>query len=331
MKFALPLLACAALLGGCEQIQGVVDLIRPSDATLNGYTVERDANGNPTGKVDLNISALDAGGEPIAGEISNPKVTVNDPIVVPGSVSAAQRYSATATVSVNIEIQEIINGVLDIDQSGSMQRTDPTRQRVDAAQSFIGRITAQDRLAVMTFRGADPGFRASALLLDFSGDQNALNAAVERVGQEGGTPIWDSVLDTLDVHSEDDGGEGSSRVVVLFTDGQRDGGNVDFAEALSAAQASDVKFFTVGLGSGEEDFDAAELQELAETTGGTFANVEDADGLEELFNRVFNAIRASGTITVNISPVPPAGSLVTGTIEFDVNGETFNLPYAVQF
>ncbi len=330
-RFTLPLLACAALLGGCEQIQEVVDLIRPSDATLNGYTVERDANGNPTGNVDLNVSALDAAGEPIAGEISNPVVTVNDPIVVPGSLGAAQRYSAKARVAFDIEIQEIINGILDIDQSGSMKRTDPARQRVDAAQSFIGRITDQDRLAVMTFRGADPGFRASALLQDFTGDQSALNTAAERVGQDGGTPIWDSVLDTLDVHSEDSGGEGSSRVVVLFTDGQRDGGKVDFSEALSAAQGSGVKFFTVGLGSAEEDFDAAELQELAEATGGTFANVENPDELEELFNRVFNAIRASGVITVNISPVPPAGSLVTGRISFDVNGETFDLPYAVQF
>jgi Ca-activated chloride channel family protein len=329
--FALPLLACLTLLSGCDQIQEAIDYIRPSDATLNGYTVERDANGNPTGNVDLNVSALDANGEPIAGEISNPVVTVDNVVAIPGTVNAAQRYSARATIAFDIEIQEIINGVLDIDQSGSMQRTDPERQRVDAAQSFIGRITDQDRLAVMTFRGADPGFRASALLQDFTGDQTALNAAVERVGQKGGTPIWDSVLDTLDLHSEDEGGEGSSRVVVLFTDGQRDGGNVDFNEALSAATALEVKFFTVGLGSGEEDFDAAELQELAEATGGTFANVEDADGLEELFNKVFNAIRASGVITVNISPVPPAGSLVTGRIQFDVNGETFDLPYAIQF
>ena len=330
-RFTLPLLACAALLGGCEQIQQVVDLIRPSDATLNGYTVERDASGNPTGNVDLNVSALDAAGEPIAGEITSPVVTVDNVLTLPGSVRAAQRYSAKARVAFDIEIQEIINGILDIDQSGSMKRTDPARQRVDAAQSFIGRITDQDRLAVMTFRGADPGFRASALLQDFTGDQSALNAAAERVGQDGGTPIWDSVLDTLDVHGEDEGGEGSSRVVVLFTDGQRDGGNVDFGTALSAAQGSDVKFFTVGLGSADEDFDAAELQELAETTGGTFANVENPDELEELFNRVFNAIRASGVITVNISPIPPPGSLVTGRISFDVNGETFDLPYAVQF
>ncbi len=330
-RFTFPLLACAALLGGCDLVDQARELISPSDATLNGYTVERDASGNPTGNIDLNVSALDAAGEPIAGDITSPVVTVDNVLTLPGSVLTAQRYSAKARVAFDIEIQEIINGILDIDQSGSMKRTDPQRQRVDAAQSFIGRITDQDRLAVMTFRGADPGFRASALLQDFTGDQNVLNTAAERVGQDGGTPIWDSVLDTLDVHSKDSGGEGSSRVVVLFTDGQRDGGNVDFGTALSAAQGSGVKFFTVGLGSADEDFDAAELQELAEATGGTFANVENPDELEELFNRVFNAIRASGVITVNISPVPPAGSLVTGRISFDVNGETFDLPYAIQF
>ena len=212
-----------------------------------------------------------------------------------------------------------------------MKNTDPERKRVDAAGSFIGRITAQDRLAVMTFRGDDEGFRASSLLQDFTGDQAALNAAVAKSRADKTTRrSWDSVLDTLELHSGDEGGGNASRVVVLFTDGQRKGGSVDFAEALGAAKGSGVKFFTVGLGAGRKQLDLTELQTLAEATGGTFANVADADGLEALFEKIFNAIRASGVITVNISPVPPAGSLVTGTIQFDINDKTFNLPYAVQ-
>lgn len=327
----LALLTSLSLLGGCAEIQGAYDkYIRPSTATLNGYTVERDAGGAPTGNADLNISALDSSGEPIDGKITKPVVTVK---VTPpaGSLSAAQAYSATAEIKFDIRVQEIINAVLDIDQSGSMKQTDPERQRVDAAGSFIGRITPQDRLAVMTFRGDDEAFRASSLLQDFTGDQAALNAAVAKVGQKNDTPIWDSVLDTLDLHSGDEGGGNAARVVVLFTDGQRKGGEVDFTEALGEASESGVKFFTVGLGAGRKQIDLTELQELAEATGGTFANVADADGLEALFAKIFNAIRASGVITLNISPVPPAGSLVTGTIQFDVNGETFNLPYALQF
>ena len=224
----------------------------------------------------------------------------------------------------------MINAVLDLDQSGSMKNTDPERKRVDAAESFIGRITAQDRLAVMTFRGDGEDFRASSLLQDFTGNQAALNTAVEKVGQQNDTPIWDSVLDTLELHSSDEGGGNASRAVVLFTDGQRKGGTVDFAEALGAAKGSGVKFFTVGLGAGRKQLDLTELQTLAEATGGTFANVADADGLEALFAKIFNAIRASGVITLNISPVPPAGSLVTGTVQFTVNDKTFDLPYAVQ-
>ena len=138
-------------------------------------------------------------------------------------------------------------------------------------------------------------------------------------------------MDTLDLHDGDEGGvANASRVVVLFTDGQRNGGTVDFPEALGAASESGVKFFTVGLGAGEKQLDLTELQKLAEDTGGTFANVADASGLEALFEKIFNAIRASGVITLDISPVPPAGSLVTGKIQFEVTGQTFNLPYAVQ-
>ena len=329
-RLSLTLLVSLALLGGCNYVQDAVNrYITPSTATLNGYTVGRDASGAPTGQVDLNVSALDGSGEPIAGDITNPVATVK---VVPpsGAVTPAQVYTARAEIKFDIKVQEVINAVLDLDQSGSMKNTDPERKRVDAAQSFIGRITAQDRLAVMTFRGADAGFRASSLLQDFTGDQALLNAAVQKVGQQNDTPIWDSVLDTLELHSGDEGGGNASRAVVLFTDGQRKGGTVNFAEALGAAKGSGVKFFTVGLGAGRKQLDLTELQTLAEATGGTFANVADADGLEALFEKIFNAIRASGVITLNISPVPPAGSLVTGTIKFDVNDKTFNLPYAVQ-
>ena len=102
------------------------------------------------------------------------------------------------------------------------------------------------------------------------------------------------------------------------------------AEALGAAQGSGVKFFTIGSGAGAEEIDLTELQTLAAATGGTFANVDSADELDTLFEKVFNAIRASGVITLDISPTPPAGSLVTGTVEFTVTGRTFTLPYAVQ-
>lgn len=329
--FAFPLLACAALLGGCEQIQQAIDYITPDSASLNGYVVQRDAAGNPTGAVDLNVSALDASGEPIDGEITSATATVENAVTVPGTVVAAQQYVAEAVVTVDIKVEEIINAVLDLDQSGSMKDTDPARQRVDAAKSFIDRIKPEDRLAVMTFQGADEGFRASSLLQDFTSDKALLGSAVDKVKQTGYTPIWASVLDTVDLHGSDEDGGEATRVAVLFTDGQSNRDKATFAEALAAAKGSSIKFFTVGLVAGDEEIDTAELQQLAEETGGTFANVDNADELDELFNKIFNAIRASGVITLRISPVPPAGTIIQGTLTFVVNDKTFNLPYAVQF
>ncbi len=324
-RILLPLMALFTLLAGCEQVQRVIDDITPSDAVVNGYTVERDASGNPTGDVALNVSALDSAGEPIAGSLSSPSATV-DSVTPIAALSAAQRYSATATITVDITVQEIINAVLDLDRSGSMRQTDPDRLRVEAGKSFVGRTTPEDRLAVMEFPGQSPGFRASTLLQDFTGDKALLEAALDNVGQRGNTPIWDSLLDTLDLHDADEGGEGASRVVLLFTDGKRNGGEVDFGEALAEVLETDVRVFTVGLGA---DIDTAELQELAAETGGTFANVTSPDQLEELFNKAFNAIRASGTVTINISPVPPPGSVVRGTLSFTVDGEDFTVPYLI--
>lgn len=327
-RFLLPLVAGLTLLAGCDQVQGIIDYVTPSDAVVNGYTVERDADGNPTGNVALNVSALDSAGEPIDGQMSSPSATVDNVVTPPNlGLGAAQRYTATATITVDIEVQEIINAVLDMDRSGSMRLNDPNRLRVDAAKSFLERITPEDRIAVMEFPGQSPGFRASTLLQDFTSDKALLGAALDQVGQRGNTPIWDSFLDTLDLHAADEGGQDASRVVLLFTDGEREGGEVDFEGALAAVLESDVQVFTIGLG---EEIDTAELQELAAETGGTFANVGSADELEELFNKAFNAIRASGTVTINISPVPPPGSVVQGTLTFTVNGEEFTVPYLIQ-
>ena len=237
-RFAL-LAACVALLGGCTQVQDVIDrFITPSTATLNGYTVERDGAGNPTGNVDLNVSALDGSGEPIDGEITTGAVTVKV-ASAPGSrtLAPSQAYAGTATVKVDIELEEVISAVIDIDQSGSMKTTDPARKRVDAAKAFVNRTKEQDRVAVMTFSGTGEGLRASTLLQDFTNDKALLGTAIDKVGQRLETPIWDSALDTLDVHADDPGGiAGASRVVVLFTDGQRRGGVANFDEALGAAQ-----------------------------------------------------------------------------------------------
>jgi Mg-chelatase subunit ChlD len=324
MKRFLLLVTGLVLLAGCDRVQRVIDEFTPSDAVVNGYTVERDAAGNPTGNVALNVSALDSAGEPIAGRLSNPRATVTSVTPLP-SLAAAQRYTATATITVDITVQEVISAVLNMDRSGSMRLNDPERLRVDAAKRFLERITSEDRVAVMEFPGQSPGFRASTLLQNFTSDKALLEAALDKVGQRGNTPIWDALLDTLDLHAADEGGRGASRVVLLFTDGEREGGEVDFTEALAAALESDVRVFAIGLGAA---IDTAELQKLAAETGGTFSNVQDADQLEDLFNRAFNAIRASGTITLSISPVPPPGSLVRGTLSFTVNGEDFSVDYA---
>ena len=159
-SLSLILLTSLTLLGGCNLAQDAYNkYIKPSTATLNGYTAERDASGAPTGKVDLNISALDAKDEPIDGKISNPVATAKVKLPT-GSVRATQTYAATAEIKFDIRVEEIVNAVLDIDQSGSMKQTDPARKRVDAAESFIERIKGEDRLAVMTFQGDDEGYRA---------------------------------------------------------------------------------------------------------------------------------------------------------------------------
>ncbi|HEY0188219.1 MAG TPA: VWA domain-containing protein [Cellulomonas sp.] len=177
-----------------------------------------------------------------------------------------------------------IDVVLTLDSSGSMAWNDPGRARVDAAGSLVGALLDGDRVGVVDFDAT------AAVTQPLTADRTAVRAAVALTDSTGGTDIGAGLrtaLDLLDGAADPDRG----RVVVLLTDGTNDRPSSVDTE-IDRAVASGTIVHTVGLSA---DSDAALLEQIATSTGGTFYLIQDAAELERTFGRVADQLTVPDT------------------------------------
>ena len=84
--------------------------------------------------------------------------------------------------------------------------------------------------------------------------------------------------------------EAQNRVAILLTDGNDTGSQVVPAEAADIAAQKNIKLYTVAIGDpntvGEEKLDTETLEEIAQTTGGSFFQANDRGGLEAIYRQL---------------------------------------------
>ena len=111
-----------------------------------------------------------------------------------------------------------------------------------------------------------------------------MSAAFDKVTQDNGTPLYDSLLDALGLFPSST--THRPRLVVL-TDGE-DNQSVSLpAEVISLANQKGIPLFTIGLGS---ELDFTVLQDMAGQTNGSFAEVADASALNAVFQLLSRGI-----------------------------------------
>ncbi len=177
--------------------------------------------------------------------------------------------------------------VLCIDTSGSMRATDivPTRSIAArrAAAAYVDAAPDGARIGIVTFS-------SNAIVIEPpSADRGEVRASLDRIPEpDGATAIGDA----LALAGEQLTSSGR-RVVILMTDGVNNRG-ADPAEVARKLAAAGITVYTIGIGtsgSGElipgttepADLDRSALESIAETTGGTYAEVGDAGALEAAF------------------------------------------------
>lgn len=137
-------------------------------------------------------------------------------------------------------------------------------------------------------------------------DHEALSAALAKTqmvtppSPEDGTAIGDGLALAVerlrDLKRRTGSGEQlviKSRVVILLTDGENNSGEITPEQAADLAATYGIKVYTILAGTGERldwgrrrPLDDTALRYIADTTGGKFFRVNDADALERVYEEI---------------------------------------------
>lgn len=218
--------------------------------------------------------------------------------------------------------------ILAMDVSNSMTAEDVAPSRLAAAQQAASAfIDAQPDTIDIGVVGFDQGALTTSAP---NADRGAAKAAVQGMRTAGGTSLASAILGSLSAITGEpvrigengelpDIGQWSSATIVLFSDGEDQGGagGSDAATAAATiAQNAGVHIEAVGIGTAggatvEIDgfqlhtaLDSEQLTAIAQVTGGTYRGAAEAERLDDIASTI------DLRLTVARQDVPLAGGLI---------------------
>lgn len=203
--------------------------------------------------------------------------------------------------------EELVNGegvdiVMCIDVSGSMLAQDFTPNRMEAAKEVASGFIAgrpTDRIGIVIFSGE------SFTLCPLTTDQAVLQAQVGNIQSgllEDGTAIGSGLATSVDRLRAS---KSKSKVVILLTDGENNGGQIPPVTAKELAKATGVKVYTIGVGTEgyaqvpmqtaggsvimqreKVNLDEKLLTQIATETGGKYFRAKDNESLKNIYTEI---------------------------------------------
>ncbi|MFU1793792.1 vWA domain-containing protein [Paenibacillus azoreducens] len=184
-----------------------------------------------------------------------------------------------------------------IDNSGSMQETDPDNGRYAAAKNLIDRMDSDNRVAVMVFNDRTTLLQPFMKLKNQAAKDKVIGEIDALDATDGGTDISLALADTMK-HIEGQG-EGRGTMVVLLSDGFSE---VDLNTALSPYKQKHIQVNTIGLSLVQAQGSSL-LREIAQETGGQYYDVQNADGLSPVFQKIYKDAGERTLVTERTGPL----------------------------
>jgi VWFA-related protein len=181
---------------------------------------------------------------------------------------------------------DIINAVMVLDRSGSMNEKasdtdDQTKIKAlhEAASRFIDLTRPNSRTTLLPFSTSVSKPRAP------SSDRASLKRRIREITAEGGTRLYDAILEGIDTVAAT-ATEGK-RVVIVLTDGRDEapGSRASPVEIARRAREEKVTVYTLGLGR-DHEINKAVLERIARDTGGEFFHARDQRLLMNIFEKL---------------------------------------------
>ncbi len=266
------------------------------------------------GSFELTVTPLDPDDKLIRAGLtldsfSFTSLTASDP----ASTQTSTGYATPTKIEI-LSVHDPTEGltaILVLDTSGSMEENDPGEFRKRAAKEFVDQLTPKDQVAVLAFGPV------RFLQEEFTSDPELLRKAIDQVGIDGGTPLYDALSGAV-AHLA--ASEGKRRAIIVLTDGEDSGSSKSLEDVITEAKAENIPNFAIGLG---ENVDFSPLRRLARKTDGTFIAATDAEQLTNLFKGLA-VVTTQGRVVVHATstfdqplscagPCVVSGNLITSS------------------
>lgn len=186
-----------------------------------------------------------------------------------------------------------VNVVLALDVSGSMQATDYSPNRLEAAKSsaeiLLKSLNPKDHAGIVIF---ETGATTSAYISPFK--DKVISKLKGISPREGRTAIGDGLSLAVDMAISI---PNKKKVVILLSDGVSNAGVISPQEAVQFAKTNDIQVYAIGMGSDEPtvlgydwygrpqyaELDEATLKYIAEQTGGEYFKSVDKNTLDQIY------------------------------------------------
>ncbi|MDP9442371.1 MAG: VWA domain-containing protein, partial [Actinomycetota bacterium] len=166
--------------------------------------------------------------------------------------------------------------VLVIDTSGSMAAGGRLEQAKIAARSFIERKLPNDQIALVAFSNTP------RVAVNFTNDGALLTGAVDGLAPSGETALWDAVRLGANLFADR---TDLLPYLVVLSDGADTVSASGVADVLGAARGAQAGVFSIAI-TGPGDSDVPALRQLADSTGGQFAETADARQLSKVYENL---------------------------------------------
>jgi tight adherence protein B len=199
--------------------------------------------------------------------------------------------------------------MLAVDTSGSMLVNQNILRAQAAADTFAQKMKQGTRLGLIAFS------TRPQVVQSLTTDRELVRTAIGSLNASGDTALYDAVVLASGLLDKEEG----QHNLVLLSDGRDEGSRATREEAIAAAGKAGVTVYTVGLNVPGRAQDQQALKRLAERTGGSAVEVNDADDLVNQFSLIAQTLASQYVVEMRLPP--GLGNEVSFRLEVTANGE----------